>query len=788
VPLPEIFLDTAAPATFNNERPRHFREPNAMRRGLRILLPAAAVLAGLLMRPVAGSAAALTSDQQRCVNDVNKAASLVAKSQNKADLACLQYAARGVLTRLGVPPQAQTAQACLTNDVRGHVARQTASLQSRDLKRCQSLLPALPAFGHTDAATVDAAARAAGLDIVRGLFGSDLDAAIVSEATDSDGARCQRDVLHYTSDLFSTIWKVVLTAKKNALKGRDRRAGNGPVATAEALRDELIAAVAADGRSQIAKAAAKLRERTTQRCTGMPAPLGQVFPGTCSGAATAAALGACAEGVARGSALTALAAADALAIDCDLTDDGVANLTCESPELREHVLNRLGYGPDAWSRARIETLGVAQYIAEQLAPETIDDSALDAELVQFPSLTMSYQELRANYSNDPVPPQQGLGVIARELKQAKVLRAVMSRRQLVEVLVDFWLNHFNVAAGSSRRTKYDIGPYDRSVLRPHVLGSFEDMLVAVAKSPAMGDYLDNRRNRASAINENYAREIMELHTLSVTGPYTEHDVQELARCFTGWKENYDNPDGFEFNAAKHDQGAKTVIGVSIPANGGMQDGLTMLDVLAHHPSTAQFISRKLVMRFVSETPPQRLVDEAAGVFLGSGGDLRAVMQTILMSPEFLSAPQYRHAKVKRPLVFYASLARALGVSPAALNTNNLRNRIADMGEDLYDAGPPTGYPDVSSFWLSPGTAVKRCNDAEASSRGAYGFAFAYPIVDGTPAEIVDALAGAFFVAPPASATRTTAIAFLEALPEPNPPARVAQAAALLLSSPEFLTH
>jgi uncharacterized protein (DUF1800 family) len=758
-----------------------------MRRDIGIL-PLVVAVAGVIATPMLGRAAPLTSDQQRCVNDVNKSGSLVAKSQNKASRSCVQNAARGLLSRLGVPPQAQTAQACLTNDVGGRVGKQTASLQSRDLKSCQSSPLDLPAFGYAGAAAVDAAQRAAGLGIVSGLFGPDLDAAIVANAVDGAGARCQSDVLRYTSDLFSTIWKDALTAKKNVLKGTGRLTGTGPVGSDVQLRDEIVAIIQADAKGKIGKAAAKLRDRTAQRCTGVPTPLSQMFPGACGASATAAALGTCAEGVARGRFFASLAGSDALAIDCDLADDGVANLTCESPELREHVLNRLGYGPDAWSRARIQTLGVAGYVNEQLSPETIDDSALDTELADFPSLTMTFQQLRANYANNPTPPQQGLAIVARELKQAKVLRAIMSHRQLAEVLVDFWQNHFNVAAGSSQRTKYDISPYDRITLRPNVLGTFENLLVADAKSPAMGDYLDNRRNRVNGLNENYAREVMELHTLSVNGPYTEDDVPELARCFTGWKENYNNADGFEFNAAFHDQGAKTVIGVSIPPNGGMQDGLTMLDVLAHHPSTAQFISRKLVVRFVSETPPQRLVDEATGVFLGSGGDLRAVMQTILLSPEFLSAPQYRHAKVKRPLVFYASLARALGANPAAINANNLRNRIADMGEDLYDAGPPTGYPDVSTFWFSPGTAVKRFNDAEATSRGSYGFDPTYPVSGGTPIQITDALAEAFFVEPLSPEMRAVAIEFLEVLPEPNPPTRVEQAAALLLSSPEFLTH
>src|SRR5262249_20901111 len=198
--------------------------------------------------------------------------------------------------------------------------------------------------------------------------------------------------------------------------------------------------------------------------------------------------------------------------------------------------------------------------------------------------------------------------------------------------------HCNVAAGSSQRTKYDISPYDRITIRPNVLGNFEDLLLADAKSPAMGDYLDNRRNRVNAINENYAREVMELHTLSVNGPYTEADVRELARCFTGWRENNNNADGFESNATFHDQGAKTVVGVQIPPNGGIQDGLTMIDFLAHHPSTAHFTSRKLVIRFVAEIPPQRLVDEAAGGFLRNRGDNPALLRRHPPSAPVLRPP------------------------------------------------------------------------------------------------------------------------------------------------------
>lgn len=751
----------------------------------------AGALAALLLVPSLGAALPLSSAQQTCVNDLNKYGSRLGKDQNRGSVDCVKNAGRGQTAKLGTPPQTQTAQACLTNDVRGKVARGEQKLADRDAVRCLAT-PPLPAFGYTGAAATADGVRDAGLALVAGLFGPDLDAAIVPYATDPDGARCQSDVLRYTADLVYAIWKLALTAKRDALRGDDRLTGtnpDAPVGSAAELEAELIAAVQADAKGKIAKAVQKLRDKTAQRCAPAQASIAAMFPGPCTGAPTLADLATCAEGVARGAFFQALAAADGLTIDCDLTDNGLGDLSCESAELREHVLNRLGYGPDAWTRARIQALGVTAYVQEQLSPQTIDDSALDAELAQFASLTQTFQQLRANYSNNPVPPQQGLGVIARELKQAKVLRAVMSRRQLAEVLVDFWMNHFNVAAGSSQRTRYDISPYDRIALRPHVLADFETLLVANAKSPAMGDYLDNRRNRVGALNENYSREVLELHTVSVTGPYTEADVVELARCLTGWEEDYANAvDGFEFRAIYHDQGAKTVMGVAIPPNGGIDDGLTMLDFLAHHPDTARFVSRKLIVRFVSESPPQRLLDEATGVFLGTGGDVRAVLETILLSPEFLTAPQYRHAKVKRPLHFVASAARALGADPTTMNTNNLRNRIAQLGEDLYDWGPPTGFPDVSPFWISPGTAVRRLNEAEAMSRGAYGLDFTYPVGGGTSAQIVDALLAALFLGPPSPDTRGAAIGFLDVLPEPDPADRVEQTAAVLLSSPEFLTH
>src|SRR5262245_55318220 len=294
-----------------------------MSRARRVWPLAVLPLAGLLAIPVPGSAAPQTSDQQRCINDMNKYGTKVAKSQNKADASCVQNAARGLAFRLGVPPQAQTAQACLTNDVGGKIAKDTAKLQDREVRSCLESPEQLPGFGYTSATAVDAAARAAGLGIVAGLFGPDLDAAIVPNAGDSNGARCQSDVLKYTSDLFYTMWKEALTAKKNVLKGTGRLTGTGPIGSTAELQGELVAIIQADARGKIAKAATKLHDRATLRCTGTLTPLEQMFPGGCAGSATPAALGVCAEGVARGQFFQSLGAADALSIDCDLADDGL---------------------------------------------------------------------------------------------------------------------------------------------------------------------------------------------------------------------------------------------------------------------------------------------------------------------------------------------------------------------------------------------------------------------------------------------------------------------------------
>lgn len=448
----------------------------------------------------------------------------------------------------------------------------------------------------------------------------------------------------------------------------------------------------------------------------------------------------------------------------------------------EHVLNRVTYGPNAWSRTRIQELGVRDFIAEQLDPASIDDGAAQALLAQFPSLTLDFETLFELYGFDEG--QTSPAEIVRDLQQARILRAVASRRQLQELLVDFWFDHFNVLANGRR---HEISPYERIAIRPHVLGRFEDMLLAVARSPAMADYLDNKLNRVNAGNENYSRELMELHTLGVDGPYTEADVVEVARCFTGWRVDFSQPDGFTFSESRHDQGAKLIMGtLQIPENGGYQDGVDVIRFLAGHPATARFISRKLLVRFLSEDPPQSLVDGVAGTFLATGGDLKAVMEAILLSPEFLEGEAYRNDKVKRPVRLLASMARALDADPAQLDLRRMSDQARDQGEELMQAPAPTGHPDRSSAWTSPGTMVSRFNDAERVARGEDGYVFDPPPL-GDHWTTVDGAIQKLFFAGVSLETRTGAIGFVAPIPL-NEQGRMEGALAYLLSSPEFQLH
>jgi uncharacterized protein (DUF1800 family) len=319
-------------------------------------------------------------------------------------------------------------------------------------------------------------------------------------------------------------------------------------------------------------------------------------------------------------------------------------------------------------------------------------------------------------------------VITQDLMEAKLLRAIYSPRQLEEVLTDFWYNHFNVFLDKGA-DRYLVGSYERDVIRPHVLGKFKDLLMETAQSPAMLFYLDNfqsvdpaaagrmqrpfgaQAKQRRGLNENYARELMELHTLGVDGGYTQHDVTEVARCFTGWSIRAPREGAtFVFRERVHDRGSKVVLGVKIAAGGGIEDGLKVLDILAHHPSTARFVSKKLAMRFVADDPPPSLVDKMARTFRDKDGDLRAVMETMLSAPEFWSQTAYR-AKLKSPLEMVASAVRAVDADVDF--SFALSQQLAQLGQPLYRKQEPTGYTSSGQDWVNSAALLARMNFANA---------------------------------------------------------------------------
>lgn len=528
------------------------------------------------------------------------------------------------------------------------------------------------------------------------------------------------------------------------------------------------------------------------------------------------------------------------------------------------ALNRLSFGPRPGDVEAVQKMGLQNWIDAQLNPQSIDDSAVDQKIADLKLLQMPTADLMLAYAGDrgniarkikdaqsgkvPVPPKQleryqeiqktldDKGIIpgtsfmaVGELVNAKLLRSIESNRQLQEVLVDFWSNHFNLDAKKNQVSVLLIND-ERDVIRPHVLGKFRDLLEASAKSPAMLEYLDNassmhnpdqpamtnqsrgRQNQRGklqngqrkngrpqaapggfqktafefvaddgagemmmaapnaampdyiknpaqqgakgkgGLNENYGRELMELHTLGVDGGYSQEDVINVARCFTGW--TYDRKTGeFIFRPYMHDNGTKTVLGHVIPPGGGIKDGEQVLDILASAPATMHHLSYELCQRLVSDTPPPALVDRVAGVWKNTDGDLKEVVRAIVTSPEFNSPASYR-AKIKSPYEYVVSSVRALGGSvvfpddpkefrqmmaddgrTSARQSNRgyrrgdfttLAQQISLIGQPIFSCLPPTGYSENSQDWVSTGALVARLNYALALANGTVGNVIASP--------------------------------------------------------------
>ena len=486
-----------------------------------------------------------------------------------------------------------------------------------------------------------------------------------------------------------------------------------------------------------------------------------------------------------------------------------------------HALSRLTFGARPGDAARARAMGVDRWIDLQLHPDRIDDAATTQFLSRYETLGMTSAQLyrefppanavRAAARRDSLQRSGGItradtlrlrsgqavallqqarrnNLFVAELTSSRVARAVMSERQLQEVMVDFWENHFTVFAGKGQ-TRWYLTSYDRDVIRPNALGNFRALLGAVAKSPAMLFYLDNvqsvadstretlgrqggnrafgngrrgglrpgrpgvrvggrrpgngiqqqpaqaAQRRPRGLNENYARELMELHTLGVDGGYTQKDVIEVARALTGWGirpprqvlalapdervrraaerlPDSDDAAEFVFRPEVHDAEAKVVLGHKLKAGRGIEDGEQVLDILAKHPSTAKFIARKLAVRFVSDAPPQALVDRAAATFTRTNGDIREVVRTIVTSPEFFSRAAFR-SKVKSPFEVVMSTLRAMDAAPDA--TPRTAQLVARLGQPIFGHQAPNGWPETSEPWMNTGAILNRINFGMAAA-------------------------------------------------------------------------
>jgi uncharacterized protein (DUF1800 family) len=381
-----------------------------------------------------------------------------------------------------------------------------------------------------------------------------------------------------------------------------------------------------------------------------------------------------------------------------------------------HVLNRLAYGPRPGDIARVTQMGVQGYIDEQLDPPPLP-AALAQRLDALPTQKLSagqaldeFQQVRAVAKEDKNAAQdmrrETVARLVAETAEARLLRAVESPRQLEEVMVDFWFNHFNVFQGKGQ-DRVLVASYERDAIRPHVFGKFRDLLGATAKHPAMLHYLDNWVSKADGLNENYARELMELHTLGVDNGYQQKDVTELARMLTGWtyapKRMVQRNETFVFDPKRHDNGSKQWLGVTVPPR-GQAEGEMALDVLAAHPSTARRISGKLAQYFVADGPPPALVERMARTWRDTGGDIRSVLRTLFTSPEFMDQ-SVAGAKFKTPYQYVVSAARA-SAAPV-MDVKPMMGTLSRLGMPLYGCQTPDGYKNTQDAWLNPDALSRR---------------------------------------------------------------------------------
>ncbi|HEY3219808.1 MAG TPA: DUF1800 domain-containing protein [Gemmatimonadales bacterium] len=492
-----------------------------------------------------------------------------------------------------------------------------------------------------------------------------------------------------------------------------------------------------------------------------------------------------------------------------------------------HALNRLAYGARPGEADSVAKVGVMRWIEQQLDADHIPDSHVAAREREFKILGYDRADLAGRYrdavrerqrrqremaaSGDTTrargaAPMREFRELGGELQQLALVRAAVSERQLREVMVDFWTNHFNVFVGKGA-DRFLLPSYIEETIRPRALGRFEDLLIATARSPAMLFYLDNaqsvapgsapprpmmspfrrrrfgmnelpeerRRRQATGINENYARELMELHTLGVDGGYTQQDVINVARIFTGWSiARPDRGAGFVFHDWAHDQGDKIVLGQTFKSD-GEDEGIRLLKFLANQHATMHHVSAQLCARLVADEPPDGCVDAAVAAWQQTHGDMRAVLRAIFASPDFWSAQAVR-AKVKTPFEFVVSAVRAAGVEPD--DTPRLAQMVARLGEPLYQQPAPTGYAETESHWVNSGALLARMNAALMIAKECSSI----PTID-DHAQLVDAINQKLLAGTMSAHTKSV---ILEQLTDINDPAQArVMAVGLALGGPDF---
>jgi uncharacterized protein (DUF1800 family) len=475
-----------------------------------------------------------------------------------------------------------------------------------------------------------------------------------------------------------------------------------------------------------------------------------------------------------------------------------------------HLLNRLSLGIRPGEIEQVQQIGVDQYIQQQLNPDTIAESpTLTERLAKLDTLKLSPAELFQQYNPNrkvegelPTPEirkiqlQQSRQAINQAI-DARLLRSIYSQRQLNEVMVDFWYNHFNVHAEKGLDRLW-VGAYEQQAIRPHALGKFRNLLGATTRHPAMLFYLDNWRNakpnltaksRTQGLNENYARELMELHTLGVDGGYQQADVITLAKIFTGW--GFKQPgqkvlDGysFQFNQNRHDSSNKIFLKQSI-VGGGIEEGEQALDLLAKHPSTARQISFKLAQYFVADNPPKSLVDKLAKRFTATNGDIKLVLDTLFRSAEFWDV-KYYGAKFKTPYQYVISSVRSTGTE--FNNVKPLNDFLKQQGMPLYGCPTPNGYKNTQAAWLNPDSMTRRLNYATNLAKGKLPISASTTTAPQSPLLIQNNLPRARIIStvdPVKLATtlgNNFSIKTQQAIDSSSPDIR----AALILGSPEFM--